>query len=368
MKIGYDARYLNNNQSKMGYYSRNIVRIMSSLYPENLYHLYNTGLKTPIINKKNTSVVDQKRILSFLSDPFRITTSSQIEQKGDVIFHGLSQELPVGIENTSLKTVVTFHSASQLFFCKKTNAIYDKIIDKKTQNACKIADKIIAINDYSRLEVIEKYKVPENKIEVIYPVCNEIFRIRYGRDSLTEVKLKYNLPNSFILFAGEICKTSGLENILQTLKFKSIDFPLVIVGSETTYSKYLHEFCLNNDLTNRVTFLTNVNYTDLPIIMQMATLFIYPTINDGFSIPVLEALTSNIPVICSKGYGHEEAGGNFSKYINSENTEETGFAILQVLQDSDLQQFMKREGLKHAAKFTDDKIATKLQTLYKTLL
>jgi len=97
-------------------------------------------------------------------------------------------------------------------------------------------------------------------------------------------------------------------------------------------------------------------------------LFVYPSIFEGFGIPILEALCSETPVITSAGGCFEEAGGAFSRYINPLNAEEIGASLLKVLTDTNLQETMKKEGLLHATKFTDDKIARHVMSVYQKLL
>ncbi len=371
MKIGYDAKRLFCNYRGLGNYSRDLVRILSSHYPENNYHLYTPEIKINVpVNKQNTGIFLPKGLYSVL--PHSLWRSygmtNQILKNGDQIFHGLNQELPLGLENSKLKKIITFHDAIFIRYPELYDATYRKIFTIKNKKACAIADKIVAISEQSKRDVIEFFCADEKKVDVIYQGCSNIFREKYSSDFLISTCEKYALPKDFMLFVGAIEPRKNLLNLLHAVFLKKIDFPLVIVGRETEYSKTLQKYCNDVHIQNKVFFLTNVPTADLPALYQSAKLFIYTSVFEGFGIPVLEALLSNTPVITSHGSCLEESGGKFSKYVHSDNVEEMGAAILQVLNDSDLQQFMKREGLKHAAKFTDEKIATKMITLYKNLL
>jgi len=106
----------------------------------------------------------------------------------------------------------------------------------------------------------------------------------------------------------------------------------------------------------------------LPAIYQLAQLLIYPSIFEGFGIPILEALCSETPVITSIGSCFEETGGKHSQYVHPQNAEEIGVTMLKVLSDTNLRETMKKEGLLYSDKFTDDKIARNLMSVYQKLL
>jgi glycosyltransferase involved in cell wall biosynthesis len=371
MKIGYDAKRLFCNHRGLGNYSRDLIRIMSTYYPENTYHLYTPKISIDVnIDRKNTSVFTPDGIFSFLPRSlwrsYGITPA--VKQNGDNIYHGLSQELPAGIEKTGIKSVITFHDAIFVRYPELYDSAYRKIFTLKNQKACKVADKIIAISEQSKQDAIRFFGADENKIDVIYQGCNNIFREKQSAQTIDKVRQKYRLPKEYLLYVGAIEPRKNIAKIVEAIAICHIDFPLVVIGRETAYSKTLNDICQQYKVADKVLFLTDVPTTDLPMLYQSATTFVYPSVFEGFGIPLLEALVSNIPVISSKGSCFEESGGKFSKYIDPKNAGELGAAILQVLNDADLRQFMKREGLKHAAKFTDDKIAFKLNSFYQNLL
>lgn len=371
MRIGYDAKRLFCNHRGLGNYSRDLIRIMSSFYPGNTYHLYTPKIKIDVnIHSKNTSVFQPGGIFKFLPDAvWRTYGINQAAQKNnDQIFHGLSQELPAGIHKTGIKSVITFHDAIFVRYPELYDAAYRKIFTLKNREAVKMSDKIIAISEQSKRDVMEFFGAPEEKVEVIYQGCNNIFREKQTELQIREVKQKYRLPNEYLLYVGAIEPRKNIATILEALSAYTIDFPLVVVGRETNYSQTLKEICVSRKIQDRVFFLTDVPTADLPALYQSAMTFVYPSIFEGFGIPLLEALVSNTPVISSIGSCFEESGGKFSKYVHPDSAEELGHTLLQVLNDADLRRIMQCEGLKHADKFTDDKIAQNLNHFYTRLL
>jgi glycosyltransferase involved in cell wall biosynthesis len=143
-----------------------------------------------------------------------------------------------------------------------------------------------------------------------------------------------------------------------------IDMPLVAIGKVTEYGKqvlkYVHSHHMNN-----IYFIESVRNTDLPPIYQMAQLFVYPSVFEGFGIPILEALYSKTPVITSKGGCFAETGGPNSYYVDPFDDEELGNAIKEILEDTSLSKKMKENGYLFAQGFNPDKVANRLMRVYK---
>jgi glycosyltransferase involved in cell wall biosynthesis len=367
MRIGYDAKRLFCNHRGLGNYSRDLIRILNKYYPENQYDLYTPKIKIDVpLNPQNTTVIQPAGIYKLLPSALwrSVGLTSDIKRFGDDIFHGLNQELPIGIEKLKVKKVITFHDAIFIRYPELYDSSYRKIFTAKNMQSCKIADRIIAISEQSRRDAIEFFKAEPAKVKVIYQGCNNIFRQKASADEKSAIKAKYNLPTDYLLFVGAIEPRKNIAAILQAIYQQKIKAPLLVVGRQTDYTKTLQELAQKLSISNQVIFLHNVETPDLPVIYQLAQLFIYPSIFEGFGIPILEALCSETPVITSTGSCFEETAGNYSKYVQPDNTEQIGETIKEILADTALQSTMRKEGLIHAENFTDDKIADRLMNLY----
>jgi len=293
---------------------------------------------------------------------------SDIKRQGDDIFHGLSQELPIGIEKLPIRKAITFHDAIFIRYPELYPSTYRKIFTVKNMKSCHIADRIIAISEQSKQDAIEFFNADATKVDVVYQGCNNIFRQKATDQDKTKIRLKYNLPVDYLLFVGAIEPRKNIGAILKAIYQEKIDMPLVIVGLQTDYTKELVKLAQELNISSQIIFLQNVETIDLPAMYQMAHIFIYPSIFEGFGIPILEALCSKTPVITTSGGCFEEAGGAFSRYINPLDAKEIGATLLKVLTDTSLQETMKEKGLLHADKFTDDKIALNMMSVYQNLL
>ena len=370
MRIGYDAKRLFCNHRGLGNYSRDLIRILNEYYPENQYDLFTPKIKINFpVNPQNTQIIQPTGIYKLLPSSIwrSVGLKSDIMRLGDDIFHGLSQELPFGIEKLPIKKVITFHDAIFIRYPELYPASYRKIFTAKNMQSCRVADRIIAISEQSKQDAIEFFKADPAKVEVVYQGCNNIFKQKASAEEKEQTKAKYNLPSDYLLFVGAIEPRKNIATILKAIQQEKIDIPLVVVGRKTEYTDELKNLAAELKLSAQVYFLHQVETKDLPSIYQLAQLFIYPSIFEGFGIPILEALCSETPVITSKGSCFEETGGEFSIYIQPQNAEGIGIAIRKILFDSNLQEIMKKEGLIHAENFTDDKIANRLMTLYKNI-
>ena len=142
---------------------------------------------------------------------------------------------------------------------------------------------------------------------------------------------------------------------------------LVLVGKETDYSKQIHEYCVANNLENRVHFLKGLTSKELAIMYQLATIFIYPSIFEGFGIPIIEALYSKTPVITTNSGVFPEAGGPHSSYVNPMNIESMKAVIISLWNNETQRKEMAEKGFEFVQKFNDEVIAKQLMLVYNDL-
>ena len=360
MILGFDAKRFFHNKTGLGNYSRDLIRILAHYQPENSYLLYNPKPKKidriPIDGKiiiENLPETKKDKKFSSIWRLFYIC--SQIKKDKVELFHGLSGEIPIGLHKTGVKTVVTIHD---LIFMRYPNlySYFDrKIHYYKFKYAAKNADLVIAISEQTKKDIVTYLNINPDKIKVIYQGCAPIFKEEIPIEYLELTRSKYQLPNQFILNVGTI---ETRKNVLSVIKaIKEIETQLVIIGKKTVYFKEVKNYIAENNLQNKVVFLENVELKELASIYRMASVFIYPSVFEGFGIPIIEALYSKTPVITSKGGCFSEAGGENTVYIDPLNTEEIKGELEEILANSEKRELMKRKGFEFVQKFNDDIIA-----------
>jgi glycosyltransferase involved in cell wall biosynthesis len=372
MKIGFDAKRAIQNNTGLGNYSRYIIEILSKYYPDNHYILFaprkkeNSRLKT-ILSRANISFVFPRGISKLFSSLWRIFgIKKNIHENNIAIFHGLSNELPAGIRKTGIKTIVTIHDLIFLRYPKYYKPIDRFIYRLKFKQSCKKADKIIAVSECTKREIISFFHIPEEKIKVVYQGCHPNFHIKVSEDKKKAIAKKYCLPSRFLLNVGSIEARKNLLLAVKALKNIPEDIHLVAVGKYTPYQKKVEKYAQKSGLQSRLHILNNVTFDDLPTIYQSAMLFVYPSFFEGFGIPVIEALTTGLPVIAATGSCLEEAGGKCSIYVNPENDIELSVHIMKVLNNKELSNIMVEAGKEYVKRFSENNIASGIMNIYES--
>lgn len=369
MILGFDAKRFFHNKTGLGNYSRDLIRILAQYYPENSYLLYN-----PKPKKIDRIPIDRKIIIEHLPETKKdrklsslwrlFSVCSQIKKDKVEIYHGLSGEIPIGLNNSGVKTVVTIHD---LIFMRYPNlySYFDrKIHYYKFKYAANKADLVIAISEQTKTDIVTYLKINPDKIKVIYQGCAPVFKEDIPSEFIELTREKYQLPPNFILNVGTIEKRKNVLSVIKAIK--EIDTQLVIIGKKTAYFSEINTYILENNLQNKVIFLENVELKELASIYRMATVFIYPSVFEGFGIPIIEALYSKTPVITSKGGCFSEAGGENSIYIDPLNPEELRIELSELLVNSEKRVVMQQKGFEFVQKFNDEIIAQNwIETYYK---
>ena len=374
MKIGFDTKRFFLNSTGLGNYSRDLVRGVLEEEMDNDYFLYTTGgeidLKTKFLkNHSNIKIVTPTGIYKKMKSYWRsVRLEKQLLKDGVEVFHGLSHEIPRKNKLSKIKYVVTIHDLIFLRFPENYNRIDREIYKKKVEYACTTADKIIAISEQTKRDLMEFLKVPSHKIEVIYQSCAASFHHISDYRYRHLVQKKYNLPENYILYVGTIEKRKNLATLVEAIGKSNTQLPLVAIGKQTDYTKEVMDMIDKYKLGNQVALLQNVSFLDLPSIYQSANLFVYPSLFEGFGIPVLEALYSKTPVIAATGSCLEEAGGPNSIYVDPKNSDELAQQIDRVIENGELQLEMKEKGFEYAQNFNSQKQAKAVLEVYEKLV
>lgn len=372
MKIGYDGKRAANNQTGLGNYSRSLIEHLAQQFPENQYFIYTPKIKDklrslPLFAKTNVQLALPEKGTSKLLWRSLGIKKKLLKDQLD-LFHGLSHEIPFGLQKTGIKGIVTMHD---LIFLRLPQ--YYKFIDRqiyrfKSEYACKHADRIIAISEKTKQDIVELYQTDPAKIDVVYQSCDDSFKSAVASQLKAQTKAKYNLPEQYLLYVGTI---EGRKNLLQLINaLPHIDpaYKLVVIGRPTEYAKLVDAQINKLGLTDRVIFLKGVPFDALPAIYQLASLFVLPSYYEGFGIPIIEALYSGIPVVAATGSCLEEAGGPGSRYVSPDDVQALADTITEILSNKQLQASMKEKGLQYVQRFNNEVVNQQLMDCYlKTL-
>lgn len=372
MNIGYDAKRIFHNTTGLGNYSRDLVRILSEHYPENKYLLYN-----PKPSQLNRLEVDGEILIEKQPCDFMCQTFSGIwRSRGMVkdlkkdkvdIYHGLTGELPYGIHKTPIKTLLTIHDLIYVRYPKLYKAIDRKIYFKKAKYAAEKANAIVAISAQTKRDIVDFLQIDPEKIKVIYQGCHRAFKEEPSISEQQTFTKKYDLPQKFLLNVGSVIERKNLLTLVKAIE--QTGDHLIVVGSGDDYHEKVQAYIEEKQLGRQVRFLTKLSMEEIAMLYQMAEIFVYPSIFEGFGIPIIEAMYSKTPVITSSGSCFPEAGGPNSFYLrNPHDVEELVDTIEEIREKPIDTQIRIEQSFAYVQRFNDDVIAEQMMDLYTELL
>ena len=369
MIIGFDAKRAFHNFSGLGNYSRLLIQSLSELYNDNQYFLYTPKYKAHPLHhfaeNKNCTIKTPHGIYSLLPSSFWRTffMVNDINAQNVDIFHGLSGELP--ISTLKIPKVVTIHDIIFMRYPEYYTIFDRKMYENKFKHACKIADKIITISQQTADDCIRFFGADARKIEIVYQSCDPIFWASFKEN---EISKKYNLPEKFILNIGTMEVRKNLLNLVKALKLVDEDVSLVAIGRRTSYTSQIEEYIKENNLLHRVKLMHNVPFHDFPALYAAASVFVYPSVFEGFGIPVLEALAVGTPVATSNVSSMPEVGGNAALYFDPYNVEDMAIQINLLLHDKATVARLNEHRITQLDRFSIENIARNVKEIYASII
>jgi len=370
MRIGYDAKRIFHNRTGLGNYGRDVVRILTQFSPIKDFFLFNTKRS----NLEKIVALDRAKIIypdGFLWQLFPslwrlFGQNKQIEKLELDAFHGLSGEIPIGFKKSTIPKIVTIHDLIFLSHPHFYN-VWDRIIYRyKFQYAVKNASHVIAISEQTKWDIMKYFKIRANKISVVYQGCNEAFKLHYSQEELEITKEKFGLPKEYVLNVGTIQERKNALTILKAIK--GTPYHLVLVGGEKTYAQSIHAYVAKNKMHDQVHILKNINARELAMTYQNATVFCYPSVCEGFGIPIIEAMYSKLPVIVTKRGCFPEAAGPDAIYIEPFDVAEIQKQIRWVFEHPKERSEIAEKGYAYVQKFSDENVGQGLYNLYQSIV
>lgn len=367
MKIGFDAKRATQNFTGLGNYSRFVINNLALFYSQNTYCLF-----SPKPSVGNTEIIENPNITYSFKNGFKpfwrsLGITNNIQKEQIQLYHGLSNELPFGIQKTGAKNIVTIHDLIFLKHPEFYPLIDRNIYNIKARYACQKADRIVAVSECTKKDIIELYNIDPSKIDVVYQGCFPIFKKKVEDKVKEDVKKKHNLPARYLLSIGSIEDRKNILLIVKALKdIPNIHF--VAIGRQRKYAEKVKAYAKQYGLEDRIHLVSGIPLNDLPAILQSSEIFIYPSLYEGFGIPIIEALCSGVPVIGATGSCLEEAGGPHSIYVNPYNEKELTDAINKILSEDGFRKNMISKGLEYVERFSDEECTDNLMKVYEKAL
>jgi len=368
--IGFDAKRLFHNFTGLGNYSRTLVNNLKSYYPDTTVTLFSPKSKP---NDRTKAFFDNTSYNLYEGGGAAWRTWSiykDINKHHVDIFHGLSHQIPFSSERLECKTVVTVHDLIQRIRPRDFPAVDRMIYERKCKYACANADQIIAISENTKQDIMKYYRTSEDKIKVIYQSCARQFSEDVDESDVLEATELFSLPEEYYLYVGSVVPRKNLLAIVDAMaKIPKKDrIPLLVIGSGRKYMGKVVRAIEKQKLGDWVDFLGDVPFRLFPAIYKQATALVYPSLYEGFGIPVIEALSIGTPVITSNTSSMPEAGGDVSMYVDPSSQAELVKAMLEVRDPGQKADDCIKIRKQHATQFLPEHTAEQLHATYKSLL
>jgi glycosyltransferase involved in cell wall biosynthesis len=366
LNLGFDAKRAFHNATGLGSYSRLLIRSLQRYRPDHGYFLYSP--RAARWDAGNSEVRTPYGPMALFPSLWRsVGIARDFRRVGLDIYHGLSNELPLELGSSRVKKVVTIHDLIFLRYPGYYSPVDRRTYLWKSRHACRHADLVVAVSEQTKRDLVERLGVPEDRVRVLYQGYEPIFDRPLDEEARRLLALKYDLPPRYLLQVGTIEERKNLLTTVKALRRLEDPIPLVVVGKKKPYYRQVAEYLDREGLAERVRFLGPVGAEDLPGLYQGAEVFLYPSIFEGFGIPIIEALASGVPVIAAKGSCLEEAGGPGSVYVDPQNDEELAQEIEKLLSSSSRRAESAGAGRAHVSRFQADRLAVELERLYESL-
>ena len=375
MRIGFEAKRAFHNARGLGSYARGLIEGLGVYYPENDYFLYTPPFKTTgrdwFKKYPKMALRTPKNFLLRTLGPLRrsLFLSHELKDDGLDLFHGLSHELPFGIEASGVKTAVTIHDLLFMRYPHLFSPIDRTIYYYKWKYSIGTADSVIAVCEQTKEDILQFFTVSEDKVRVVYQSCHPRYYTPCSKEAIERIEKKYGLPAKYILYVGAIEENKNTFSLVKAFSLLGRqDASLVLVGEGKSYKEMIEREVRDLGIEDRVYFLGRIPDDDLPAVYQAAQFFVYPSFFEGFGRPILEAFFSGKAVITSDSSGMKEAGGGGALYIDPDSIKELKEAMECLLDDGHQRKLLAHQGRNHAEKFHHQKTSKAMMAVYSELL
>jgi glycosyltransferase involved in cell wall biosynthesis len=286
------------------------------------------------------------------------------------LVHCVNYSLPVTIPSR-IKKVVTVHDLIWLkfpdYFPKDT--VY--AAKKRFQHACICADVIIAVSENTKKDILEASECKEEKLTVIHQGIDIKRFNKVQRDTplAQTVRQKYRLPDHFILWVGAYRKHKNVERLCKAVaeakKRCNLPHKLVLCGPNLLFEEAVRALLKVHE--NDLVVIGPVSDEELPVLYSMADIFAFPSLYEGFGLPVLEAMSLGVPVITSNVSSLPEVASDAAIFVNPLDVEEIQHALIKVISDDALRQALVLKGVERAKGFSWENTARKTLDVFAKL-
>ena len=378
-RICFDLQPLVGKRSGIGWYTYNIINNLNQDDIEVMGMCFDFLGKNHVAEKLSDIKPDNLYINKFIpSKVYRLLTGllpinyDWFFPKGD-IYHYFNFTAPS--ISRKKKVIITIHDMVYKIMPETVSYKTLYILNREMERSVRRADAIITVSENSKLDLLKFHDIDQSKISIVNPgIDYEFFKKaqNINDDTLTGLRMKYNLPEKFILYLGTIEPRKNIISIVDAYNLQrdeiKRDYKLVIAGGIGWKAEETLNKIKTSPSSKNIIRLGYVDEEDKNLIYGAADVFVFPSLYEGFGIPVIESMASGTPVVTADNSSLKEAGGDAALYSNATDIKGIADNIARVLDDDELRNAMIEKGIKHALTFSWKKSAEKTLEVYERLL
>ena len=384
MKIAFDWSLVPGERAGIGQYSYNLAYALSRVDHVNEYILYVLMTASRRAAIKDGSVAPppgdfrvEHRTIPFPYQLFRymklpgMGATFREYMLGDIdadIFHSNTFCVP-RFRDKKRKVVVTVYDVSVFTHPECHKKMNIKHCLGGIRDAIKYADSIIAISEHTKQDLIKYLNAPPELITVTHLAAGSEYHEVKDKKKLKAVREKYGLPEDYILFVGSLEPRKNVKTLLKAYanmrEGLKKDLPLVIAGGKGWMNSGIPGMVKDLKIEKRVRFAGYIDGADIAAVYSGAALFVYPSLYEGFGLPILEAMSCGAPVITSDTSSMPEVAGDAAVLINPTDVDELGEALKRVIENEGLRLSLREKGLARAGTFSWERCARETLDVYR---
>ncbi|NRB82847.1 MAG: glycosyltransferase family 4 protein [Winogradskyella sp.] len=378
MRIGIEAqRLFRPHKHGMDRVALELIRSLQKIDKENEYFIF----VKPDVDNKVVFSTDNFHIVEIEGGAYPIWEQFKLPKLAKAhncdILHCTSNTAPLALQMPLVTTLhdVIFKEGSVLEQLTSSASWYQKIGNLYRRlivnSIVKKSQRLITVSNFERQNISKIYKLDSSKIQTVHNGVNECFKAVVDNKARAKVKQKYNLPEHFLLHLGNTDPRKNTARVLKAfymyIYVYTEDLKLVLVGlNESKLSTILKSIDLEEELSDKIILTGYVVDTDLPILFSLSELFLFPSLREGFGIPIIEAMACGTPVITSNTSSMPEVAGDAACLVNPNSTENIYEAIAKVRSDKNYKNQLTEKGLARYTKFTWENAARQVLGIYQT--
>lgn len=373
MRIGIEVqRLFRPNKHGMEIVALELIRQLQKIDKENDYFIFVKDDRDECIQETANFKIVKVNGFSY-ADWEQVFLPMAVRKYNIELLHCTCNTAPLKIR---IPFIVTLHD---IIFLESVNFkgtayqnignLYRKLVVPQILNR---SEAIITVSKFEKENILKKINIEAEKVTVVYNAVNGQFKKIDDRTQLERVKRKYELPENFILFFGNKAAKKNSENVIRGYvnyveRAESDVMPLVVTDVNSNYIQGILRKYKLQDFGQYIFVRSYIPFEQLPLVYNLAKLFLYPSLRESFGMPILESMASGTPVITSNTSSMPEVSANCAILVNPDNFKEIGEKINYLLNRPTLMQGLVEKGMARAREFSWERTARQMLNIYKEI-